>query len=62
MCLRIWMYRWLGKFSETLLSQKEDFYRHLNMEYITDADYAHRKWVYQDLKIRNVKDYYDLYV
>ena len=25
------------------LSKKEDFYNHLNMEDITDADYAHAK-------------------
>ena len=31
------------KFSETLLSEKEDFYSLLNMENITDADYAHAK-------------------
>ena len=27
-------------FNETLLPEKEDFYSHLNMEDITDADYA----------------------
>ena len=31
------------KFSETSLPVKEDFYSHLNMEVITDADYAHAK-------------------
>ena len=31
------------KFNETLLPEKEHFYSHLNMEYITDADYAHAK-------------------
>ena len=33
------------KFSETSLPKKEDFYSHLNMEDITDADYAHSKRV-----------------
>ena len=33
------------KFSKTLLPQKEDFYSHLNMEDITDADYALAKRV-----------------
>ena len=28
------------KLSETLLPEKDDFYSHLNMEDITDADYA----------------------
>ena len=31
------------KFEETLLLEKEDFYSHLNMEDITDADYTHGK-------------------
>ena len=31
------------KFNETLLPEKQDFYSHLNMEDITDADYAHVK-------------------
>ena len=29
------------KFNETLLLEKEDFYSHLNMEDITDANYTH---------------------
>ena len=31
------------KTNETLLAEKEDFYSHLNMEDIIDADYAHTK-------------------
>ena len=31
----------LEKFNQTLLSGKEDFYSHWNMEDITDAVYAH---------------------
>ena len=31
------------KFNELSLLEKEDFYSHLNMEDITDADYAHTK-------------------
>ena len=31
------------KFNEALLPEKEDFYSHLNMEDINDADYAHAK-------------------
>ena len=38
------------KLNETLLSEKEDFYSHLNMEDITDADYAHAKRVLKILK------------
>ena len=38
------------KFSETLLSEKEDFCSYLNMEDITDADYAHAKRVCNDFE------------
>ena len=31
------------KLKKTLSPEKEDFYSHLNMEGITDADYAHAK-------------------
>ena len=36
------MYDW-EKFNETSLPEKENFYSHLNMKGITDADYAHAK-------------------
>ena len=39
------------KFNETSLLEKEDFYSHLNMEDITDADYAHAKRVCIDFEI-----------
>ena len=39
------------KFNEKCLPGKEDFYRHLNMEDVTDADYAHAKRLYKDFKI-----------
>ena len=35
----------LEKFNETSLSEKEDIYSHLNMEDVTDTDYAHAKRV-----------------
>ena len=38
------------KFSETSLSEKEDFYSHLNMNNITDADYPHGKEFVKILK------------
>ena len=37
-----------GKFNETSLPEKEDFYSHLNMEDIADADYARAKEVCKD--------------
>ena len=50
------------KFSETSLLEKEDFYSHLNMKDITDADYAHAKRVCKDFEIKNLGEYHDLYV
>ena len=50
------------RFNETTLPKKEDFYSHLNMEDITDADYAHAKWVCKDFEIKTLEEYHDLYV
>ena len=51
------------KCNETSLPEKEDFYSHLNMEYIvTDADYVHSKRVCRGFKIRHLGDYHNLYV
>ena len=50
------------KFNETSLPDKEDFYSHLNMEDITDADYAHVKRISKDFKINNLVEDHDLYV
>ena len=36
------------KFNETMSPEKENFYSHLNMENITDADYAQVKRVCTD--------------
>ena len=47
------------KFNETSLPGKEDCYSHLNMEDITDSDYAHTKRV---LKINNLGKHNCLYV
>ena len=49
-------------FSESSLPEKEDFYSHLNMEIITDADYVHAKRVSKDCEIKNLGEYHDLYV
>ena len=49
-------------FSEMSLPEKEDFYSHLDMEDVTDADYAHTKRVCKDFKIKNSGEYHDLYV
>ena len=44
----------LQKFNETSLPHKEDFYSHLNMEDITEEDYAHTKSICKDFKIKNL--------
>ena len=38
----------------------KDFYSHLNMEDITDADYTHEKRICKDFKIKKLGEYYDL--
>ena len=40
----------------------KDFYSHLNIEDITDADYALTKRVCKDFEIKNVGGYQDLHV
>ena len=50
------------KSNETLLPEKEDFYSHLNMEDITDVDYAHGERVCKDFEIKHLGEYHDLYV
>ena len=42
------------KLNETSLLEKENFYRHLNMENFADADYTHAKRVYKDFEINSL--------
>ena len=44
------------------LPEKEDFCSHLNMEDITDADFAHAIRICKDFEIKNLGEYHDLYV
>ena len=48
-------------FNETL-PVKENFYSHLNMEEITNANYAHTKRVGKDFEIKHFGGYHDLYI
>ena len=41
------------KFSQRLLPEKEDFYSHLNMFDITDAEYTHAERVCKDFKVES---------
>ena len=49
------------KFDETLLPRKENFYSHLNIKDITDADYTHTKRVCKDFERKNLGEYHDLF-
>ena len=50
------------KCNETTLPENEDFYSHLNMEDVTNADYPHAKIVCKDFEIKNLGVYYNSYV
>ena len=50
------------KFDETALPPKEDFYSNLNLEDISDEDYAHAQKVWDVFEINNLGEYHDLYV
>ena len=48
------------KFNEVSLPEKKkDFYRHLDTEDITDADYVHPKRVCKDCEIKHLGEYHD---
>ena len=51
-----------GKFNETSLPPKEAFYSKLNLEDITDKNFAHAQEVWEVFKIKNRVEYHDLYV
>ena len=50
------------KFNGTSLPEKEDFYSHVNVEDITNADYTRAKRVCKDFEMKNLGEYHDLYV
>ena len=50
------------KFNQISLPEKEDFYRRLNIEDITDADYVHAKRVCVDFDRKHFGKYDDFYV
>ena len=61
-CLPLLTCGWLGKFNETTLPEKEDFYSNLIIEDTTDADYTHAKQVCRDFEIKNIGKNHDLCV
>ena len=67
MLLRKGVYRYeymdsWGKFDETPLPPKKDFYSNLNLEDISDEDYVHAQKVWNVFEITNLGEYHDLYV
>ena len=50
------------KLNEALLPENEDFYSHLNMEDITDANYLHENRVCKGFEIKNLGEYHDFHV
>ena len=50
------------RFDEASLPYKKAFYSKLNLEDITDEDYMHPQKVFEEFKLKNLGEYYDLYV
>ena len=60
----VYLYEYIDdweKFNNTSLNEKEDFYCHLNMEDITDADYMQAKRICKDFELKNLGEYHDLF-
>ena len=51
-----------GKFNGPTIPPKEDFYSKLNLENVTDKDYANAQKVWKVFEIKNHGEYHDLYV
>ena len=50
------------RFDDTMLPNKKEFYSNLNLEDITEKDYAHAQNVWDTFNIKNLGEYHDLYV
>ena len=51
-----------GKFTETSLPERKEFYRNLIMEYNTDTDFLHAKRICKDFEIIKLCEYHDLFL
>ena len=52
----------MSKFNEEKLPTIDNFYSKLNSSGISKKDYAHAKKVWEFFKIKDLGEYYDLYV
>ena len=50
------------RFNETLFPNKEASYSNLNIEDITDTDYAHANKVFKNFKLEHLEEYHDFFV
>ena len=50
------------RFNETRLPNKKACYSKLYLEDITDEDYIHAQKVFEEFKLKNLGEHYDLYV
>ena len=50
------------RFNETTLPNKKAFYSKLYLEDIADEDYIHAQKIFEELKLKNLGEYRDLYV
>ena len=50
------------KFNEAALPEREKLNSSLSMEDITEAHYKHEKRVSKDFKMKNLRNYHDLYL
>ena len=50
------------RFNETTFPNKEAFYSDLYLENITDKDCIHAQKVFEELKLKKLGEYHDLYV
>ena len=50
------------RFNKTSLPDKEFFYSELYLKDITDKDYIHAQKIFEELELKNLGDYHDLYV
>ena len=50
------------KFKETKLPPKEAFYTKLNMAGVSEEDYEHKRSVWREFEIKDLGEYYDLYL